>query len=1037
LCSFGAILGQIFIAGSGEITNFLGVPSAALRRDTRGMAGRVSSPVLVGRDDELQALQATLDAADDGRPSLTLLCGEGGVGKSRLVKELIRCRNGRSGLVLCGNCVQLSGGELPYAPIASALRELGHGPFAGMLDDLPAEVRDDLARVVPELASDESAPDDSGPTAFSQARLFEQLLRAFRHLAERTSVLLIIEDLHWADNSTRDFIAFAVRNLHSERMALLVTYRTDELPPGHPMRALLGELVRCDGVVRVDLGRLTRSQVRRQLEGITGAPPQSQLVDEIFKRSDGNPFLTEELLLARRAGWSGRLPLGLRDTLLARVEQLPAEAHQVLRILAVAGRPIGHAVLEVAVGISDAALAAGLRAAVSDQILVLDPQGAALGFRHALVGEGIYTELLPGERRALHGRFARALEEEGTASSAELARHYELAGDAPAAVSASLDAGLAATRVFAFAEALVHFRRALQLWDDAEAGAMDRVDVLGHAAEAARFTGDYELAMEFCHEALKGLDASSDAARAARFHERLGEYCFWDDRSALASYRRAFALLTTDQPAERARVLAGEGRVCMRLMRWDEARARCEAALTLASAVGAEAEEGSARTTLGVALAFGGEHAAGEAHLREARRIAERHMRPDDLAHVYLHLAEVLRLRGRIGEALAVMDDGLAMAQRLGMEASFGRFMIANAAEDLLRLGRWDEAERRLEDNAQRTLRRSTELLHHSVSAQLAAARGDAEGAREHLEPAMVLCREPSAAEFAPGVYAAAAELALWEDKPIEACRIVAEGLKAIGPLSDPLNTPILHHLGVRAEANAAESARARARPNGVRSASERALRLVEGLDELITRYSGTATPPEAVSYRLTCEAELSRLAETPTPEAWDGAVASWEGLDARYHVAYSQWRLGEALLAIDGDRGRATQALAAAYRTARQLHARPLAARIERLARLAKVSLHRAPVASDREPDAAESASDRGLSTPDKQVLALIADGLTNREIGRRLLITENSTSVHVSQILFKVGARNRVTAAAIAHRLGLAAATGGARTLPPDSQP
>ena len=983
------------------------------------MSRRVSSSTLIGRDAELTALRATVDQAGRGVPSLTLVAGEAGVGKSRLLRELARSATADGRLVLWGECVPVGDGELPYAPIIAALRDLARGAAAPQLDTIPPELRGELGRLVPEIAGEPADGRREGRASeFSQGRLYERLLAVLRHVSAETGVLMVLEDLHWADHATRDFLAFAVRNLRDERLALVGTYRTDELDREHPLRALLSELIRRDLVARVELDRLSRADTEHQLAAILGRLPDAALVEQLFRRAQGNPFLAEELLAAREAKGGDTVPGSLRDALMVRVDRLPAPALDVLRIVSAAGRPVDDGLLAAAAGMAPERTAAALREAVAGHALVMLREHGTYTFRHSLVRELLYEALLPGERIAIHERLAAALEARG-ADPAELAYHWHAAGRRPAALKASVEAGLAAARVYAFVEALTHYGRALALWDDVAPApgelARDRLDVLHAAARAARLTGDYERATALCTEGLAAVDAVVDPVRAAAFHECLGECRFWDDESGLESYRAALALLPEDRVADRARVVGAEARALTHVLSWDQACRRSELALELARAADSLAEERRARATLGVALAFLGDPQQGEAHLRAAVAGPEREAPPDELARAYLALAEVLRVKGDFGAAFDVMVDGCHAAERLGLQGSFGRFMAVNAAEDLFRLGRWDEAEQRLRDTGRLKLRLTSALLQHTVSAQLNVARGDFALATEHLERVRSMCEGGVPAEFVPGVYAAAAELALWEGRHDDARQEVESAFAIIGALEDPLNTPPLYTLGVRAEADAADYARAVGVAAAVAAARDSARALIARFDDLLSRHSMRDAPPEALAHRAACSAELARLERAPDPAAWDTAAAAWKRVEAPYPMAYARWRQADALLAGDGNRAAAAAALREAASGARALGAAPLQTAIDALARAARLAPSAAPAPADRVDAPA------GLTAREVEVLRLVADGLTNQQIGARLYISERTAGVHVSHILGKLDARNRVVAAGIARQLGL----------------
>jgi predicted ATPase len=374
----------------------------------------------VGRDEELDVL-----GAESGG---VVIAGDAGVGKSRLVAELERRAIGDDKFVLVGECLELTDGELPYAAVVSALRPVLHHDLAA--DIFSAGERQQLSRLWPELGGDAEAVSEADPS--NQARVFALLLRLLTALARQRPVVFIVEDLHWADRSTRDFLAFLVRAARGERILSVATLRLDELPREHPVRSFVAELTRVRGVRRLQLAPFTADEVAMQVESILGKRPGADLVARLFERSEGNAFYTEELLAA---GGDAELPVSLRDLLLARIERLSKPARQLLALVATAGRAVDERLLAAVGAVPDTEFAPALREALAQQVLVERADSGAYAFRHALVSEAVYRDLLAGERAELHLALARTLADhpELAASaigiSGELAHHWYSAGD--------------------------------------------------------------------------------------------------------------------------------------------------------------------------------------------------------------------------------------------------------------------------------------------------------------------------------------------------------------------------------------------------------------------------------------------------------------------------------------------------------------------------------------------------------------------------------------------------------------------------------
>jgi len=393
---------------------------------TAHVTGRpVSSEAIIGRDAPLRALDELLGAAAEGRPGIALLSGEPGVGKTRVAAAAEANARARAMLVLHGECMELGGEAFPYAPVMSALRDLP----ADRLEDAPPE----LAGLIPALRVTEPPPASSG--RYGQGRLCELLLELLGRVAdEHAPIAIVLEDVHWADRSSRDLIEFLARNLREERLALLLTYRTGELGPGHPLRRLVLGLTRRPLVSRLELAPLGREDVARQLEAIAGGPVTAREVERIHALSGGNPFIEEELFAAERRD----IPATLAEVVSERVERLSPAASGVLAVIAAAGGRIAHDALRAVSGEEE--LGGALREGLDAGFLLREDDDCGVALRHGLIGEVVYRDLVPYERRRLHRKLGRAMAASG-APAARLALQWHRAGERENALAASLRAG--------------------------------------------------------------------------------------------------------------------------------------------------------------------------------------------------------------------------------------------------------------------------------------------------------------------------------------------------------------------------------------------------------------------------------------------------------------------------------------------------------------------------------------------------------------------------------------------------------------------
>ncbi len=1012
--------------------------SEEAKRILFAMGGATATSRFVGRRAELGRLEAAFAYASGGDPVTLCVGGEAGVGKTRLVTRFAGQVRGSGGQVLLGGCIELGEGSLPYAPVVEALRGLGRGLEPAALDELVGPGRPLLARLLPELGQgEESTSAGLAVGSSAQARLFEAFLALLERLADRSPTVLVVEDLHWADRSTLDLLTFLVRNLRAA-LLLVLTYRTDELHRRHPLRPFLAGLDRSGRAERLEVDRFDRVDLADLLAGILGTRPDDELVEGIYRRSEGNAFFAEELLATTHQGNGRSLPPSLENVLLSRVQVLPEDAQATLRIVAAASGRVEHELLAAVSELPEADLLAALRAAVAHQVLVPDPATETYAFRHALTQEALYAELLPGERARLHAAFARVLTERPDlaepnrfAAPARLAYHWVRAHDPARALPAAVEAGLQSEAAYGFADAQRHFETALELWDqvaDAEQRlGLDHAAVLQHAAESAYLAGDPNRAITLTQAALVDVEAAKDPVRAGLLHGRLGGYLrATGGEGAFAEYEAAVRLVPTSPPlAERAQVLAAFGEALIGQGHYRESRDLCEEAIAIAGQIGALAEEGDARKALGVDLAFLGDLKAGVGQLSEARRIAEAVGKVDEVARAFATLSGLLEAFGELEAATAVALEGAELAASQGLGRWHSPFLTATAARALFALGRWDDAEVLLHRAADRVAPElaAARVYIHTARSQLDLARGLAASAAEHLAVAReAYAQTVTQPWFATPLFTATAELAMLEGRLGDADAAVAEGLRVAG--ADLIFDAPLYALGLRAAADRAELARARRTGDEVLEAREVGNALAGELRARMSpeRADGTVPTPRTEAQAVLCEAELARLGGHSDPDLWAAAAKAWQRLGEPYPTAYARWREAEALLLGGLVREQVEPSLRAAHATASELGAASLRAEIEALARRGRLNL--GTDAATTPPPAPEPPSplDRlGLTAREQEVLALVAIGRTNRQIAETLFISPKTATVHVSNILGKLGVRSRVEAATIAHRLGI----------------
>lgn len=986
----------------------------------------------IGRESELRQLDDRLAEASRRIPATVLVGGEAGVGKSRLLRQFVTTAVTASrGHVLWGACIALAGGTAPYTPLIEALRRLVRERGEQEVRRLGGSAYLELSNLI----SDVTAGSTGVPT--SQLRIFAAVLRLLDHLGAKAPTVLIFEDLHWADPSTLDLVSYLTRAKTNERLLLVCTYRSNDLDRRHPLWTLLAEPDFTRRIHRIELSPFTEAELRLFLTATSGERIDHHLAARFYELSEGNAFFAEELMvsgvLADPA--NPRLPRSLSAVMLSRFELLSEEAAHVIRVAATAGRRVGHRLLAAVCDMSDQALDKALRECVTQHMLVIDPADDTYVFRHALLREAVYQDLLPGERGRLHAKLAAALATEAAAGltedltrAAELAHHWYAANVPPQALRTATHAGDLAARVGAYREAEQQYQRVLALWSRVgapeEITGRPRERVLAAAADAARWAGHVDRAVALVREALGEVDPGRDPRRAGELYERLGSY-LWEagesDRSHQA-YREADRLLASQPPtAVTARVVAGLATAAVRAGQYSEGLREGEKAVELARSVDALAEEGRARNTMGVALTMLGRAREGVENLRIALRIAADVDHLEDLIRAYGNLAVALEHDGQLTESVQVALEGLELARRRGLEQTRGGGVLANnAAATLVLLGRWSEAASIIEDVLlHRPVRES--LYPRLTLAEIQVARGSFEAADDLLAAIRDAARDNDDPRFVGPLHACAAELAIWRQDLGTAHREVDTGLAAVATVENVLVLLRLCAVGLRAAAD--ECVRLDALPAeeraGRAAATGRADRLVALVDRAVP--DPPADPTETTALWRLCHAEYARAAGTETAGGWAEVAAAWTAIGQPYPSGYAHWREAEAAIAA-GDSARATGALRAAHAITQRLGAQCLAAEIRATARRARVDLS-APKEEEKTPAPPARPNPFRLTARELEVLQHLCAGRTNQQIADALVISQSTVSVHVSNILAKLQVDNRSAAAAKAHRLRLVA--------------
>ena len=928
---------------------------------------------IVGRVAELEAAAAAYSHVVDGRSQFLLISGEAGIGKTRLVEEL--CERARSAAgaaqVRIGESAPLAGAALAYGPFAAALRDQAGWLLSG---------------------------GSGGDMLAERHRLFMRVHGVLADLAARVPLVLVLEDLHWADESSRDLLAFLAVRLRESPVLVIATLREKELADG--ARRWLAELERRPRVTRLRLTRLADADIAELVAGLMPAGADPGGMAAVVAAAEGNPLYAMELA---RAGPGGP-PASIADAVLARASGVSAAARSVVDQICVADGGMSHELLAATVGLPEKRLLGCTREAATAGLLAATADGYA--FPHSLIRQVLYDQLLPGERRHLHRRLADALAASPGSDPGQLARQWHLAGVGDRAAAAALTAARQAVSARAYPEAHRNYELAIKLarWLPDSGPAL-----LEEAAQAASWAQNPDRAIIWAADALA--DSGSAPADRARLLERLGRYR-WEagaPRAAVEAAQQAVALLDGGPPSTlQARALAALATWRMLLGEFDQAVPLAQSAVEVAQQAGAVAEHAHGLATLGILEAQQGDLDAGLAALRTSFDLAQRTRSIEDVVRAAANHMYLLIRAGRLDQALEVARDGRRAARTLDAPPALTWVLDNNTAEVLTATGRWAEADQLLTDLAGESAAKVTKYLQ-LMQLELAVGRGDGERA---ARIAGALGKSPDDPRLIGPLHACLAEQALNAGDLATAADEVTAGLRALKDSALAEEEVRLLAAGARVCADLA-SLPCPARPRELAAGwGPLAETFADRSRAIVDRHPGR---PEVAAFGALVAAEHAREHDGGDRTAWRDAARAWQLAGQPYREAYARLREAEAAVRA-GRREQAARALAACENLARQLPSAPLLALAENLARRARLTSKPSPR------DGSTMAGARfDLTARETEVLALLTRGDSNRQIARALFLSDRTVAVHVSHILAKLGVRNRTEAATIGARLGM----------------
>ncbi len=523
------------------------------------MVGNALCATLVRRDDQLGRLEDALLEARRGHGRLVVLAGEAGIGKTRLATELAHQARRLGSNVLWGGCseAELS---LPYLPFVEAIgNHLAASDVAELSERLGPTGRE-LSQLFPQFG-DGPSPSATTDPGHAKLRLFEALVALITAAAEDGGLLLVVEDVHWADDSSRHLLDHIARRLAGMPALVLVTYRSDELHRKHPFVPTLRDWRRSDLADVVELDPLPQAGIAEMFAVITESDlVEPELVDLLYQRTEGNPFFLEEMLseavcslepgaaITRAALDEVGIPETVRDTVVQRLSRLDPEHVEILEVAAVLGRAFSYSTL---VSVSDAganAVHSALAAAVGLQLIEEEADGQGrYRWRHALTEEAIHDEVVTPRRQAIHSRAADVLAADESTAPVEVANHLLWSGRFEEAVPVVFESAAQAERTTAFREAVALLERALPHVTDPH----ERAQVVCRIGADLALNGEPGAALGFLTEGIAALEDLGESFLAARYRIILGR-CYWEGAQpepARVEYERARDVLATAGPS--------------------------------------------------------------------------------------------------------------------------------------------------------------------------------------------------------------------------------------------------------------------------------------------------------------------------------------------------------------------------------------------------------------------------------------------------------------------------------------------------------
>jgi len=707
--------------------------------ETVGRVNMNTRPKFIGREKALKTLRDALYDSIDGKGKLVLISGEAGIGKTRLVEELLGLSRSENVLVLMGKCFFREGGD-PYLPFVGAINDYVRQQKDQEKDvSIPAELggmiyRDNKRATVPMglmgISGDADEVAELKPTkvdiTLERERMFETVFNFFSDISKKQPLVFFLDDMHWADNATLQLLFYLARSIRESRVMIIGAYRSEEIEATgetHPLTETIQRMTREKLVQKVQLERMSLDDTQKIIDSMFEHEMPRKLAELLFKETEGNPYFVEEVVKALVESGAidpnatesdidvskMKIPSSLSDLISRRVEQLDEETRKVLDYASVIGNEFNYYVLLSTTSVEEEVLVESLDKLLDLKLVKEDTAsgGENYMFTHNMNREVIYQNLSRAKRRLMHKKVGKSLEDvfKGREDTViySLAYHYTHAADLEKAIDYNLMAGEKAMSIFAFTEALGYYKKALEdigTQEVDEKTLEKEVNVLNRIGEIYAIQGDWRSALKHHYEAIKLCEGNKPQKSLA--YRLIGmiemERAEW--KIAIDSFEKALKISEVIQdPRGMADAFSGLAWISWKI--GDHEKTLIYANKSIENAKRIKDESMVAKAYIDIGNSYNellSNYDMALEYYENALRILQRDMTDlNQLARAYNNIGDVFMKKNEYEKAIEYFKKCLELSNKTG-DIRFRAFGTANIGECLCRMGEGDKAKPYLDE---------------------------------------------------------------------------------------------------------------------------------------------------------------------------------------------------------------------------------------------------------------------------------------------------------------------------------------------------